>query len=106
MRLKEALGQLKFHELRLHKRNSRNEAHALEDVIFDKMRKWIFMEKQPSEGIELSVSSINLGFENPSMRMEEGEENPEGVLQDMSSNEEVGQGEGSTSTSNEVIPRF
>ena len=38
--------------------------------------------------------------------MEEGGEILEGVLQDMNSNEEASQGEGLTSTSNEVMPRF
>ena len=38
------------------------------------------MERQPSEGIELHVSSVNFGFENPSVRMEEGGENLEAVL--------------------------
>ena len=38
--------------------------------------------------------------------MEEGGENIQGVLQDMTSNEEVGQGEGLTLMSNEVMPRF
>ena len=54
--------------------------------------------------MELCVSGVNLGFDNPSMSMEEDGDNLEGVLQDMPSNEEAGQGEGSTSTSNEVMP--
>ena len=56
--------------------------------------------------MELCVSGVNLGFDNPSMRMEEDGDNLEGVLRDMPSNEEAGQSEGSTSTSNEVMPRF
>ena len=56
--------------------------------------------------MELRVSSANLGFKNPSVRMEEGGEILEGVLQDMNSNEEACQAEGLTSTSNEVMPRF
>ena len=64
------------------------------------------MERQPSEGMELCVSGVNLGFDNPSMRMEEDGDNLEGVLRYMPSNEEAGQSEGSTSTSNEVMPRF
>ena len=52
------------------------------------------MERQLSEGMELRVLGINLGFENLAMRMEEGE-NLESVLQDMPSNKEGGQGEGS-----------
>ena len=56
--------------------------------------------------MELCVSGVNLGFDNPSMSMEEDGDNLEGVLRDMPSNEEAGQGEGSTSTSNEVMPRF
>ena len=61
------------------------------------------MERQPSEGMELCVSGENLGFDNPSMRMEEDGYNLEGVLRDMPSNEEADQGEGSTSTSNAVM---
>ena len=64
------------------------------------------MERQPSEGMELCVSGVNLGFDNPSMRMEEDGDNLEGVLRDMPSNEDAGQSEGSTSMSNEVMPRF
>ena len=56
--------------------------------------------------MELCVSSENLGFDNPSTRMEEDGDNLESVLQDMPSNEEAGQGEGSTLMSNEVMPRF
>ena len=56
--------------------------------------------------MELRVSGVNIVFENLSMRMDEGGENLEGVLQYMPSNEEAGQGEGLTSTSNEVMPRF
>ena len=33
---------------------------------------WNFMERQPSEGMDLHVSGVNLGFENLSVRMEEG----------------------------------
>ena len=44
--------------------------------------------------MELRVSGVNLGFENPSVRMEEGGENLESVLQDMPSNDEAGEGEG------------
>ena len=51
------------------------------------------MERQPSEGMKLHVSGVNLGFEIPSVRMEEGGENLEVVLQDMTSNEEASQGE-------------
>ena len=40
------------------------------------------------------------------MRMEEGGDNLEDIVQDMPANEEASQGEGSTSTSNEVMPRF
>ena len=83
-----------------------HKVHLSRDVIFDEGRKWNFMERQPSEGMELCVSGVNLGFDNPSMRMEEDGDNLEGVLQDMPSNEEAGQSEGSTSTSNEVMPRF
>ena len=64
------------------------------------------MERQPSEGIELCVSCVNLRFDNPNMRMEEDGDNLEGVLRDMPSNEEAGQGEGLESTSNEVMPSF
>ena len=56
--------------------------------------------------MELCASVVNLGSENPIVRMEEGGENLEFVLQGMPSNEEVGQSEGSTSTSNEVMLRF
>ena len=56
--------------------------------------------------MELYVLGVNLGFENPSARTEEVQANIEGVLQDLSSNEEAGQGEGLTSMSNEVLPRF
>ena len=56
--------------------------------------------------MELCVSGVNLGFDNPSMIMEEDGDNIEGVLRDMPSNEEAGQGEGLSSTSNEVMPRF
>ena len=52
------------------------------------------MERQPSEGMKLPISGVNLEFEIPSVRMEEGGENLEGVLQDMTSNEEASQGEG------------
>ena len=83
-----------------------HKVHLSQDVIFDEGRKWNFMERQPSEGMELCVSGINLGFDNPSMSMEEDGDNLEGVLRDMPSNEEAGQSEGSTSTSNEVMPRF
>ena len=76
------------------------------DVIFDEGRKWNFMEQQPSEGMELHVSGVNLGFDIPNIRMEEGGDNLEGVFQDMPSNEEAGQVEGSTSTRNKVMPRF
>ena len=62
--------------------------------------------RQPSEDMELRVSSVNLGFENRSIKMEEGGENSEGVRQDRPSNEEEGQVEGLTSTSNEVMSRF
>ena len=48
------------------------------------------MEQQSSEGMELCISSVNFGFENPSLRTEEAGENVEGVLQDIPSNEEVG----------------
>ena len=37
--------------------------------------------------MNLRFLGVNLGFENPSVRMEEGGENLEGVLQDMPSNE-------------------
>ena len=43
--------------------------------------------------MELCVSGVNLRFNNPNMRMEEGGDNLEGVFQDMPSNE-AGQGEG------------
>ena len=56
--------------------------------------------------MELCVSRVNHGFEHPCVRMEEGGENLEGLLQDMPSNEEAGQGKESTSTSNEAMPRF
>ena len=56
--------------------------------------------------MELRVLGVNLRFDNINMRMEEGGDNLEGMFQDMSSNEEGGQGEGSTLTSNEVISRF
>ena len=46
------------------------------------------MERQLSEGMELGVLGINLGFENLAMRMKEGGENLESVLQDMPSNKE------------------
>ena len=64
------------------------------------------MKWKSSEGMELRVSGENLGFDNPSMRMEEDGENLEGALRDMPSNDKVGQGEWSTSMSNEVMPRF
>ena len=50
--------------------------------------------------MELRVSCVNLGFENLSVRTKEGGENIEGLSQDMSSIEEAGQGEGSSSTRN------
>ena len=56
--------------------------------------------------MELRVLGVNLRFENLSETMEEGRENIEVVLQDMPSNEEEGQGEGLTSTRNEVMKRF
>ena len=56
--------------------------------------------------MELRVSGVNLGFDDPNMMMEESGDNLERVFQDMPSNEEAGQGEGSISTSNEVMPRF
>ena len=40
--------------------------------------------------MELCVSGVNLGFDNPSMSIEEDGDNLEGVLQDMPSNEEAG----------------
>ena len=64
------------------------------------------MKIQSSEGMELRILGVNLGFENPSMRMEEGRENLEGVLQDMPSNEQVSQGEGLTFMSKEVMQDF
>ena len=79
--------------------------HLSRDVIFDEGRKWNFMERQPSEGMELCVSGVNHGFDNPNMRMKEDRDNLEGVFQDMPSNK-ASQGEGLTLTSNKVIPRF
>ena len=61
------------------------------------------MERQPSEGMELCVSGVNLGFDNPSMSMEEDGDNLEGVLRDMPSNKEAGQSEGSTSIEEECL---
>ena len=55
---------------------------------------------------EFCVSSVNFGFENLSDSMEDGEANIQGVLQDMPSIEKLGQSLGSTSTSNEVMPRY
>ena len=52
-----------------------HKVHLSRDVIFNEGRKWNFMERQPSEGMELHVSGVNLGFENPNMRMEEGRGN-------------------------------
>ena len=52
------------------------------------------------------VVSVDLGFENLRERMEDGGENIEGVLQDVPSNEEVGQNQGLTLTSNEVMTRY
>ena len=83
-----------------------HKVHLSRDAIFEEGRKWNFMERQPSEGMELRISGENLGFNNLSMRMEEYGDNLEGVLRDMPSNEEADQGEGSMSTSNEVMPRF
>ena len=57
-----------------------HKVHLSRDVIFEEGNKWNFMEQQTSEGMELHVSSENLGFDNPSMRMEEDRENLEGVL--------------------------
>ena len=56
--------------------------------------------------MELHVLGVNLGFENPSVIIEEGGVNIEDVLQDITSNEEARQSEGLTSTYNEVMPRF
>ena len=53
---------------------------------------------------EFCVSSVDLGFETPSERMEGVGANIEGVLYDMPSNGGTGQSQGSTSTSNEVMP--
>ena len=50
--------------------------------------------------MKLRVLGVKLGFENSSVRTEEG------VLQDMPSNEEAGQSKGLTSTSNKVMIRF
>ena len=55
------------------------------------------MEPQSSEGIDLRILGVNLGFENPSARTKKGGENLEGVLQNVPSNEEASQGEGLTS---------
>ena len=82
-----------------------HKVHLSRDVIFDEGRKWNFMERQPSEGMELCVSGVNHGFDNLNMRMKDYRDNLEGVFQDMPSNK-AGQGEGLTLTSNEVIPRF
>ena len=64
-----------------------HKVHLSRDVIFNEGHKWNFMERQSSEGMELRDLGVNLRFENPSVRMEEGAENLEGVLQDMPSNE-------------------
>ena len=67
------------------------------------------MKGQLSEGMsfkEFCVSSVDLGFENPSERMEEGGVNIEGVIHGVPSNEEVGQSQGLTSTNNEGMKRY
>ena len=82
-----------------------HKVHLSRDVIFEEGCKWNFVERQLSEGMELHVSGVNLGFENPSERMEEVA-NIEGVLQDLPSNGEAGQSEGWTSINNEEMPRY
>ena len=57
-----------------------HKVHLSRDVIFDEGHKWKFMERQLSEGMELCVSGVNLGFDNPIMSMEEDGDNLEGVL--------------------------
>ena len=44
------------------------------------------MEPKPSEGMELRISGVNLGFKNPSDNIEEEGENIEGVIKDVPSN--------------------
>ena len=66
-----------------------------QDVIFEEGCKWNFIERQPSELMELHVSGVNFLLKNPSERMEEGRENIECVLQNVPLNGEASQSEGS-----------
>ena len=54
---------------------------------------------------EFYVSGVDIGFEDPSERMEGGA-NIRGVLQDVPLNEETGQSQGLTLISNEVMPIY
>ena len=75
--------------------------HLSHDVIFEEGCKWNFIKSQPSEGMpfkELCVLGVEIQLKSLRERMEESGESVEVVLHYVSSNREVDQSQGSTST--------